>query len=331
MNCLLRHIEHLLATHDCVTIPGVGAVLAHRERAVADAAAMRVLAPARAFTFNPALDHNDGLLASSVARAEGISYEAAAQRVEAAAEAMRATLGRESRLQLGRIGALTRHSDGSLRFAPGRADAISPATMWLPEVDLRAFAGTQTAADTPRRSAATRSVRAGVPRRIAARALRAAAAVALLVAVGLTLITPLKVDNPRYASLGVEPAAAVAPASASIADELPGRATAPVVLVLRQHADAATAVDTAAIAAARAARVASAPRRSYCLVVASLDSDSEVQRYLATQGDPSLRVLVSGDRYRVYAAEAATPEAVLADAAARGITERYPSSWICRR
>lgn len=328
MNCLLRHIEHLLATHDCVTIPGVGAVLAHRERAVADTAAMRVLAPARAFTFNPALDHNDGLLASSVARAEGISYEAAAQRVEASAEAMRATLGRESRLQLGRIGALTRHSDGSLSFAPGRPDAISPATMWLPEVDLRAFACTQTAADTPRRSAATRSVRPGVPRRVAARALRAAAAVALLMAVGLTLITPLKVDNPRYASLGVEPTAAVAPASASIADELPGRATAPVVLVLRQHADAATVVDTAAIAAAR---VASAPRRSYCLVVASLDSDSEAQRYLASQGDPSLRVLVSGDRYRVYAAEAATPEAVLADAAARGITERYPSSWICRR
>ena len=104
-----------------------------------DASGSRMFAPSRVFTFNPALSHNDGVLASSIARAEGISYDAAGRMLEAATSEMRSRLDAEARLGLGRVGTLMRNADGSVRFAPGSLEVLSPGVMWLPEVNLAAF------------------------------------------------------------------------------------------------------------------------------------------------------------------------------------------------
>ena len=46
--------------HDCVIVPGLGAVLAHTLPARMDATGEKMLAPVRVFTFNPALNQNVG-------------------------------------------------------------------------------------------------------------------------------------------------------------------------------------------------------------------------------------------------------------------------------
>lgn len=228
MNRVIRHIEHLAITHDCVILPTIGAVLAHEVPARFDASSRRMLAPQRVFTFNPALSHNDGVLASSVARAEGLSYAQASQILDAELPTMRRALEEDSRLSLGRIGTLMRNADGSMRFVAAPAIEMTPSFMWLPTVDLAGFAEVEEVA-----APAAAGARAGMrPRRVLGRVARMAAALSLFVAVGLALLHPRAIENPQQASLGVEmPKAQVA---ADII-EMPSEAKAPVILVLRNR------------------------------------------------------------------------------------------------
>ncbi|MDE6109356.1 MAG: hypothetical protein K2F72_03620, partial [Muribaculaceae bacterium] len=139
MNRIIAHIEHLLVTHDCVVLPGIGAVLAHTVEARVDRTAGMAVPPRRVFTFNPAINHNDGVLAASIARRDEISYEAACRVVETAGEAMIVELETTGKLALGRVGTLMRGSDGSMSFVTADSPVLSPATMWLPEVSIDAF------------------------------------------------------------------------------------------------------------------------------------------------------------------------------------------------
>lgn len=329
MNRVIRHIEHLLIAHDCVIVPGVGAILAHTLPARLDRNGA-MLSPERVFTFNPALNHNDGIIAASIARAEGISYEAASVYLDSEVAEMRRCLDADSRLKLGRIGTLLRNADGSMRFVPASAAMLSPATMWLPKVNLAAFAAVEAEEERSfARAAAAKAKRPGIFSKVA----RMAAAVAVLVAVGLTLMTPVKMENPQYASLGFDRLRVEAPAPSLI--ETPGQATAPVVLVIERRADAETVVDTAAYASmreeARMRNRRSAVAKRYCLVVASLASESEARKFMDGCNDNTLGVFAKDGRYRVFAAEGNSPEEVAVAAAGNGASERYPQSWVCRR
>lgn len=328
MNRVIRHIEHLLIAHDCVIVPGVGAILAHTLPARLDESGAMV-SPERVFTFNPALNHNDGTIAASIARAEGISYEAASVYLDSEVAEMRRCLDADSRLKLGRIGTLLRNADGSMRFVPASAAMLSPATMWLPKVNLAAFAAVEAEEERSFARVAAKAKRPGIFSKVA----RMAAAIALLVAVGLTLMTPVKMENPQYASLGFDRLRAEEQASSLIGT--PGQATAPVVLVIERRADAETLVDTAAYASMREEarmrnrRPAAAAR--YCLVVASLASESEARKFMDGCNDNTLGVFAKDGRYRVFAAEGNSPEEVVVAAAGNGASERYPQSWVCRR
>lgn len=284
-----------------------------------------MLAPQRVFTFNPALSHNDGVLASSIARAEGLSYAQASQILDAELPAMRRALEEDSRLSLGRIGTLMRNADGSMRFVAAPAIEMTPSFMWLPTVDLAGFAEVEEVA-----APAAAVARAGMrPRRVLGRVARMAAALSLFVAVGLALLHPRAIENPQQASLGVEmPKAQVA----SDIIEMPSEAKAPVILVLRNEADAATAVDTAAYAARRAeVKASAAAAKRYCLVVASLGSEPEARRFVDSNKDVNLGILVKDGRYRVYAAEGSSIADVSRKAAESELSARFPSSWVCRK
>lgn len=317
--------------HDCVIVPGLGAVLAHTLPARMDATGEKMLAPVRVFTFNPALNHNDGALAASVARAERIGYEAAASAVETAVADMRRRLDEEARLSLGSAGMLLRNADGSLRFVPASARELTPASMWLPEVNLTLFGGEKTVAaaepDTMENVVVAR--RAHRRRaRYTSRVVKMAATMALLFAVGLAIIKPASIDNPERASLGVE---SLSPVARTSLIETPGQAVAPVVLVIERHSDAATPVDTAAYAAMRRAARGHVDSGRYYMVVASLASELEARQFVENSKDPSLGILVKDGRYRVYAAQGASLADVNALAASNGVNSRYPSAWVCRK
>lgn len=351
MNNVIRHIEYLLVSHDCVIVPGFGAFIAHQVGARLSDDGQTMLPPSRTFTFNPTLDRNDGLLVNSVARAMQLGYDAALKTVTGDVEIMHRCLEETRSLTVGAVGELRLDAEGLMYFEPSGC-FISPQTMWLPSLSLRpvsVVAGMR-AAEAVRSQTGAEHGRFG---RFAIRATRVAASLALILALSFVLTTPIDVDNAQYASFGVENFELKTPAN--VADshktnliQMPGDAASQaLVLVIDRRNDAATVVDTAShnayirsVAARRDAEIASnvkgtssAPRfvddDPYCLVIASLATESEAQKYLSQHPDQKLGILAKDGRYRVYAATGLTSR--MTAEAADGLADRYPGAWVCRR
>lgn len=346
MNLLVRHIEYLLRSGDaCVVIPGIGALISHRVPARFDESAGRFLPPSVEYSFNSSIRREDGVLASSFARAGGITYENAVRQVEAEASAMRKALRSGSPVSLGRIGSLMSR-DGSTLFIPFAYRLLASPLAWLEPVALRPLASPEDPSHEEDRPSDDASLLASVVksawRRTALRAGKIAASVALLLTLGFGVAMTLGRTAPRTenASLGFEFSRNAKPESALISR--PGTSSSPLVLVIRHHDDAATVVDTASLS--RQSEISAANPKpsvakydafggsdaSYCLVVASLGSMSEAERYVASHGG-NLRVLESDGRYRVYAASGNSSGAVLEKAHQMGIQDRYPGAWVCRK
>ncbi|MGM9860460.1 MAG: hypothetical protein ACI31C_06870, partial [Muribaculaceae bacterium] len=68
---------------------------------------------------------------------------------------------------------------------------------------------------------------------------------------------------------------------------------------------------------------------SYFLVVASLASQEEAQKFV-NNSTINLGILPAGPYYRIYAASGTTADEVL-KAKQGDIAERYPDAWVCRR
>lgn len=349
MNEIIRHIEFLLVTNDCVVMPGLGAVLAHSLPARYDQSRSLLTPPTRTFSFNVSLTHNDGLLVSSVARSKSISFEAARNFVAGEVEAMKRKLSADGCLSLGEVGSLKISEGSVMSFEPGRVSALSPQYMWLPELELCPVA--DLARKRAQAAISAQSDRRATPVNYLYRAVRVAASFAILLALGFVLTTPIKFDKAQYASLGIENFTAAhneAPAQPSSSlMRRPGDSTGVVTLYLRSFDDATEIADTAAHAAyireriskSEVAEVAKPESNDsalrfdandrYYLIVASLPSEADADDYIAHSKNQQLGILAKDGRYRVYAATGANLRE--AQSAAETLADRYPDVWVCRK
>lgn len=234
-----RHIEFLLRKHDCVVIPGWGALLCRYVPARYAADGHTMLPPGRELAFNALLSDSDGLLVASVARKEGIPFEAAAAMVQTEVEQMAVTLREEGELQLGRMGRFTATESGDTVFEPaylagvnGNYYGLRPMTLPLiegvqPEVAADATGAADAVASNaelcegvaalPRagRNEAGRTRRRGRFAGFRAYASGAVAAIAVIVTLVLFVVSPIKLDrHTDMASLAPIPSANPAPAQA---------------------------------------------------------------------------------------------------------------------
>jgi cell division septation protein DedD len=344
-----------MLSRQCVIVPGLGAVLSQSVSARYDKETGAWLPPMRSFSFNSELTNNDGTLAASIARAEGVSYEKASRKLSEAVDAMRHQLEVERRLSLGRIGELTLDEHRKINFEPYDAERLSPAAMWLPALNIKTIAERRIEAEAEEN--ANNGERRGVLARTARR-LKVAAVIICLIAIGAVLTIPLHIENAQYASLGIEKFTGSDSKPALI--ERPGATKQAAVLMLNHYDDAVTIVDTVAYNRQRAELKAGRPQAAepsaepnaasdvtaakpaqatqttatatdgrYCLVIASLTTQAEADEYVAKHGDANLGVLAKDGRYRVYAVTGNSIADVQAKAANLG--KRYPDAWVCRR
>ncbi|MGM9844721.1 MAG: SPOR domain-containing protein [Muribaculaceae bacterium] len=341
MNELILHIELLLMSRDCVVVPGLGAVLAHGLPARYDEVSYRFIAPSRSFTFNPEINHNDGALASSIARSKGITYEDALDYVATQVAALKHHLAADGELALGRVGSLHRH-DGLLEFRPGDAAALlSPSTLWLPSLSVMPCEMRNVHTDVADDAPLMPISRAALLRKRVYRIAKTAAAIAVIVGIGIVMSTPLKVDNAQYAGIAYgESITSHSPEPEDVLLPVPGSQESELRIVLSRHDDAVTIVDTAAHNAYRrnvlarkhhAAAVADLGKGRYCLVIASCASHDEARRFIQRNNHLPLGILAKDGRYRVYAASADSYAEAQQAANAPVIAARYPDAWVCRR
>lgn len=118
MDRLALHIEYLLLRHDCVVVPGCGAFInvCHSALEDTDNGVMNPMTcEAR---FNPALSHDDGMLATSYARRERVSFAEGREMVRASISNLRDALALDGEVTIGRLGQLRMDSEQNISFHP---------------------------------------------------------------------------------------------------------------------------------------------------------------------------------------------------------------------
>lgn len=316
MQNLALHIEYLLQHHDCVTLPGLGALLVHGVAPEYDRLTHRWRAPGRAVSFNADIVRTDGLLAGSISRREGLSHEMAARRVETLVAGMRASLNSGNSVAIGRVGTLAPTEYGTMTFEPSaRWPLFCAPTMWLPEVAAEPVSAT----DTLRGETARDDFNRSRSRIIFSTIGRAAACLALMVALAWVVVGNLRNGD------GEAQYASVVPVKPAQLIERPGELDAPIVWVLRHHADASVAVEP------KPAKTSVTEAKGYYLVVASLANMKEAEGFIAAHPGEQFGILKADGRYRVYTDTASTAAELYQIAASDKFSSRFPSSWVCRK
>lgn len=341
MNITLTHTEYLLTAHPCVVIDGFGAVL-RRRRPARYGKSGQLLPPDYVYAFNPEIVTGDGLLASSIARAEGITAIRATALIQADVEAMRRQLAADGTLALGRIGTLIAGTEGRTLFRNYPADGLSPLASWLPVVAAPAEDAERADSENSTPAILTAPRRHRRLRRF----MRAAAVVAAVAAAAIVTSTPITVDNANYASTSMPAVTAPRPAFVP--------ATTPATLSLTYDGSGLVAIDTAARAAYQAgkstATTTAAPASTasttsaglrvnendpYAVIIASLTSREDAETFIAQSkarygGRYGILVNQAGTRFRVYAATATTradAQALVNSASIR----RFDGAWYMQR
>ena len=302
-----------------MTVPGWGAFIANYQPARVDSEFGCIFPPCRTIGFNASLTHSDGLLTSSIARGNGITYDNASTLIADEVNAMRHALESGESITFGRLGSFSLNDEGSIVFEPATATNIAPDYTGLIAVKAVDLAET-----LKKRNESASVYYVPVSRNI----LKIVASIALLIGLGFMLSTPIIQDEANYAGIAT-PMNVTKPApvytvpspdielSIALPDPTTSRGTfTPAVTTAQQ-----SAVTTAA----------AKPMR-YFLVVASLPTRKAADEYIAHSVDrDSLSVLESGGRYRVYIAVGATYSDAFNKRGANGYGDRYPDAWVCKR
>ena len=137
MENLHLHLEYLLRRHECVTVPGLGAFIATEKPARFDFENGKILPPCREISFNSALRHDDGLLASSYARKESVSFEEGRLMAIRAVERFTALLRKERSAAVGNVGQLNIGDEDRLTFTPWLTAEERSSLLGMEPLELR--------------------------------------------------------------------------------------------------------------------------------------------------------------------------------------------------
>lgn len=295
MNLILRHIAYLTTVNDCVIVPGWGAFLA--DYLQAELGHDSQTPPVRSMVFNPDVTHNDGLLVASVARREGMSYEAALARVNEGVRQMRRMVDSATAFTIPRVGTFTHGQGDTLVFEPSTDLAANAMYGALPTLNVPS-------------TAIASGVDESAGRRLYIRPAHWVAAASIAAIVSIATFVPFNNDGDtlvRYASLS----------GGSRQTEMPVRMPAGAV------PDVPESLTVKMPYQQPKEESSDSQRESYYLIVASFETRRGAQRFIDEHPGRKLDILQADGRYRIYIASAST-RAELEDLDTPG----FASSWI---
>lgn len=320
MQKLLTHIEYLVWHHDCVIVPGFGAFVAYERPAEFDERMGCVFPPRREISFNADIANNDGLLANSIARRDAVSFEEAAGNLAHLTDELRETLSRGETVTVGQIGNLTGESDGRVTFSPLSTPEEDAARLGFYPVTLRSHIKEEERRPEVSISHDDRYINL----RLSKRVMKIAAAVAVVFIAGISLM--ISTDIPKNVDM-----ASVFPAA--LRQEVEKPSPKPVKIVVPAKRESKKAPDKAVSVKTVPAK-AVAPEKidtgEYCLVVATLRTQKEVDTFLSQHkgGKFSLSMVQTGSTRRIIARRAEKKERLLEYVNSREFTKEFPGAWI---
>lgn len=344
MNLLSEHIEYLVRVNDCVIVPGWGALVAQYQAAMLDEATGMLMPPSRSLSFNPSLVHNDGLIAASIARRDKISYDKAVAIVNDEVNALRHQVEDCGEIAIGKLGVFRRNMGGTTIFEPFTLTALSSEFRALKTLNIvplltqaRLDAGLTAEGEQPRKKDVVY-----VP--LSRNFFKVAASVAVFLGLGFVFSTPMIVDDATaYASLSV-PEIKVPVATQLMVEVVDINQTTqqPIVAEISTEEEIkSNPASTATITPIAKSEIATAVEPAtirfdendhYCLVVASLTTMADAEKYVAQNSNHCrLGILEKDGRYRIYAATGESASQALKAKDNEVISARYEGAWVCRR
>lgn len=203
MFSIIEHIEYLITRHDCVVVPGWGAFIANYNASSYDAEAGVMLRPRRSIGFNASVSHNDGLLAQSLVRREGLDYNEAMKFIADSVTTFRQQLAMDCEVSMGRLGYFRRNEGRFIEFVPFYHANGTDQFYGLDDMEIKDVA-------TLERDAALADETATeiVPKDrnlFIRKASRIAASVVVLIGLGVVLSTPMIVDRSHHDMASMAP------------------------------------------------------------------------------------------------------------------------------
>ena len=195
MISVIEHIEYLLTCHDCVVVPGWCAFIANYTAARYDEDQEVMARPLRVIGFNASVTHNDGLLAQSLVRREGMAFDQAMRFIADSVTTFRQQLAMDSEVSMGRLGYFRRNEGRYIEFVPFYHANASDLYYGLADMNIKTVTMLERESE---QQAADEAPAAIVPvqRNLFSRkSVQIAASVAALIGLGVLLSTPIIVDR----------------------------------------------------------------------------------------------------------------------------------------
>lgn len=132
---LISHIEYLIQQHDCVIVAGLGGFVLNRSAAEVQQDGS-ILPPTARIGFNVDLTFNDGLLAESLMKVNGITYNQALEQINQVVKEICLALNRDNTVSIGTLGELRKEA-GLLVFKTNKTLFYHPEVWGNSSLKLR--------------------------------------------------------------------------------------------------------------------------------------------------------------------------------------------------
>lgn len=319
MKKLIEHIEYLVLNHDCVTIPGIGAFIAQYHSAKVDSELHCFFPPRRVISFNSEIRHNDGLLASSIARKDSISYARAVDKMNEYINLLRVQLKATGTVSLGSIGSLTITEDDTLLFEPTENPKVSKQLVGMHAFPLTALA--------LNRHAERHEDVYYVP--ISRNVFKLAASIIMILMLGFVLSTPIIDEKAVFASMGTN----IVPSLNEDIIDMDLISPEQQLSIALPDAKTSMAIYEKQVndESVQEPSLKKAPR--YYLVIASLPNKQKAEQYLSIHQNEklSMQIISSPTRCRIYVASGDSYKEAAAMLSSKEFAREHPDAWVYKK
>ncbi len=201
MISMIEHIEYLMLSNDCVVVPGFGAFIAQYTSSNNCAQNSTFTSPKRSISFNASINHNDGLLANSIAKKALIPYAEALKQIEKSTTICRQALSDGSEVPFGRLGFFISNAEGHIEFIPFHHELANDNFFGLQSFSFPTLAerNAQVAnEETVSETYSEPEINIGRRNWFSHKAVQIAASIVMLVCLTFALSTPIIVDKPTH-------------------------------------------------------------------------------------------------------------------------------------
>ena len=201
MISMIEHIEYLMLSNDCVVVPGFGAFIAQYTSSNNCAQNSTFTSPKRSISFNASINHNDGLLANSIAKKALIPYAEALKQIEKSTTICRQALSDGSEVPFGILGFFISNAEGHIEFIPFHHELANDDFFGLQSFSFPTLAERNAQVATEETVSETYSepeINIGRRNWFSHKAVQIAASIVMLVCLTFALSTPIIVDKPTH-------------------------------------------------------------------------------------------------------------------------------------